>query len=201
MHWLQPRVPLSSPDDLRLAERCAAGDPGAQRMFFERERAQVHRTLYRVLGSNRSMDDLIQETFIEAFAAIGAFRGESTLHTWIDTIAARVVYRHLRRRPPAAAPLSASEEAATSEDPERGADARQALRQLYAMLDRIEPKYRIAYTLHVIDGRSLREVAQVARCSVMAVKNRVWRARQLVHARAERDPLLREFVIASRSLS
>lgn len=196
MHRQPARAPL---DDLALAERCAAGDEAAQRVFFERESGQVHRTLYRVLGSNRQMEDLIQETFIEAFAALGSFRGVSSLHTWIDTIAARVVYRHLARRTRAAASLAVvSDEPAPGADPERQASARQALRRLYAMLDGIAPKYRIAYTLHVIDGRPLREVAAVCRCSVMAVKNRIWRARQLVHSRAERDPVLREFMPAWR---
>ena len=81
---------LDSIDDLTLARRCASGDAAAQRAFYERERLQVHRTLYRVMGGNSHMEDLIQETFIEAFGAIASFRGGSTLHTWIDTIAARV---------------------------------------------------------------------------------------------------------------
>jgi RNA polymerase sigma-70 factor, ECF subfamily len=192
-----PCADLASLDDLTLAQRCAAGDAAAQRAFYERERLQVHRTLYRVMGSNSQMEDLIQETFIEAFAAVGSFRGASTLHTWIDTIAARVCYRHLAR--PRSAPLADErDERSLCDYTERQADARTALRQLYAMLDRIEPKYRIAYTLHVIDGRPLAEVAKIARCSLMAVKNRVWRARQLVHARAHHDPVLRDFVLTSR---
>jgi len=196
MHLQPVRAPL---DDMALAQRCAAGDEAAQRLFFERESVQVHRTLYRVLGSNRQMEDLIQETFIEAYNAIGSFRGASSLHTWIDTIAARVVYRHLARKALPTAPLTAlAQEPAPSTDPERQLGARRALHQLYAMLDGIEPKYRIAYTLHVIDGRPLQEVAQVSRCTVMAVKNRIWRARRLVQARAERDPVLREFITALR---
>jgi RNA polymerase sigma-70 factor (ECF subfamily) len=197
---LTPRSPsLTQLDDQSLARRCAAGERAAQQAFFERERTQVHRTLYRVLGSNQNMEDLLQETFIEAFGSIHSFRGDSSLRTWIDTIAARVVYRHLSRRALKLAPLTCLDEhSAPRSDLEMQTDARRALQQLYAMLDRVEPKYRIAYTLHVIDGRPLKEVAQITRISVMAVKNRIWRARHLVHERAARDPLLRDFVSAVR---
>lgn len=167
----------------------------AQLELFERTRHQVHRTLYRVLGSNQQMEDLVQEAFIEAFRSIGSFRGESTLRTWVDTIAARVVYRHLSRRKLAPAPESELNAARGCDgELERHTDARVALRRLYGILDRVEPKYRIAFTLHVIDGRPLKEIAHIAGCSVMAVKNRIWRARQLVHKHALREPALRDFV-------
>jgi RNA polymerase sigma-70 factor (ECF subfamily) len=180
---------------MELAQRCAAGERAAQRAFFEQQRVQVHRTLYRVLGSNRQVDDLIQETFIAAFGALGSFRGESSLNTWIDTIATRVVYRHLSRRQPRPEHLQVLAGLPADEpDPERAAHAREAVRRLYAVLDRLDAKHRIAYTLHVIDGRSIKDVAQVTRSSSLAVKNRVWRARRSVHARALRDPLLADFL-------
>lgn len=198
---MQPEPPdLETMDDLALTQRCAQGDAAAQHVFFDRTRLQIHRTLYRVLGSNQHMEDLLQETFIEAFRSLHAFRGDAALTTWVDTVAARVVYRYLAKRRREPLPLMAADEPrAAAGDAERQLDARNAVRHLYLMLDRVEPMYRIAYTLHVIDGRSLQEVARISGCSVMAVKNRIWRARRLVQARAERDPLLRDFIAAWRT--
>jgi RNA polymerase sigma-70 factor, ECF subfamily len=190
-----PEPPAQRPQDVELAQRCASGDRAAQHAFFLQQRAQVQRTLFRVLGSNRQIEDLIQETFIAAFAALGSFRGESSLNTWIDTIAARVVYRHLARREPRPQHLQAIASLPTEgPDPQRAAEMREAVRRLYALLDRIDVKHRIAYTLHVIDGRPIKDVARITRSSSLAVKNRVWRARRSVHARALRDPLLCEFL-------
>ena len=188
-----PKPPRAA--DVELAQRCAAGERAAQHAFFLQQRAQVHRTLYRVLGSNRQVEDLIQETFIAAFGALASFRGDSSLNTWIDTIAARVVYRHLARREPPPAHLQALASVPAHEpDPERAAYAREAVRRLYAVLDRIDARHRIAYTLHVIDGRPIKDVARITRSTSLAVKNRVWRARRSVYARALRDPLLAEFL-------
>ena len=159
----------------------------------------MHRTLFRVLGTNRHAEDLVQDTFIAVFNSIGSYRGESSLRTWIDTIAVRVTYRYLAQRDPLAHRLQPVPDLPmAAPDPEREAQAREAIRRLYAALDRVEPKYRIAYTLHVIDGRPLKDVARVTRASVLAVKNRVWRARRRVHELALRDPLLTEFLTHTR---
>jgi RNA polymerase sigma-70 factor (ECF subfamily) len=192
---LRPVSQAKADDELELARRCATGDRAAQHAFFVQQRVQVHRTLHRVLGSNRQVEDMIQDTFVAAFRSIGSFRGDSSLATWIDTIATRVVYRELSRREPRAVQLHAVADAvASTPDPERQVDAREALRHLYAVLDRVEPKQRIAYTLHVVDGRSIKDVAALTQASTLAVKNRIWRARRQVEDRAQRDPLLRELL-------
>ena len=146
-------------------------------------------------GRNRQLEDLLQDTFIAVFGSIASFRGESSLRTWIDTIAVRVSYRHLSRREPRFQHLQAvADLPAGHPDPEREAAARAAARRLYALLDQVEAKHRIAYTLHVIDGRPMKDVARVTGASLLAVKNRVWRARAQVDELARRDPLLTEFL-------
>ena len=70
----------------------------AQRDLFQREKRRVHATLYRILGSNADMDDLVQEAFLEIFRALRGFRGEASLGTWIDRITVRVAYAHIARR-------------------------------------------------------------------------------------------------------
>jgi len=177
-----------------LAERCAQGDRVAQRELFRAQRHQIHRTLHRIMGSNRHVEDLAQDAFIEVFRSIGGFRGESSLAPWVDTVTARVAYRHLRARPPRPTQLELVPTPVEEAPADRRAHAREAGRRLYAILDRLEPKYRIAYALHVIDGRELREVARVTGVSLTAAKNRVWRARRMVDERARRDPWLKAFL-------
>lgn len=202
---LQP-VPISGKnDELALARRCAEGERAAQLALYRGQRAHVHRTLYRVMGSNRHMEDLLQETFVSAFRSIGSFRGESSLGTWLAAIAARVCYRHLsRREPPVAHLVTVADLPSLEAHPEQQASAREALRRLYGILDRLAPKYRIAYALHVIEGRPINEVSRIVRCTSLAAKTRIWRARQLVNERARRDPALAELVaegLEERSLA
>lgn len=186
---------VSAPDDLALAGRCSAGDREAQRRLFADYRRRAHATLYRVLGSNRDMEDLLQETFLEVFRSLPRFRGEAKLSTWVDRIAARVAYGYLRRRRPPATHLEAvPEPAATGPTADHSVAARDAARRLYRVLDRLDDKMRIAFALHVVDGRPLREVAEIMDASLVATKSRVWRARREIERRAAADPVLASYL-------
>jgi DNA-directed RNA polymerase specialized sigma24 family protein len=71
---------------------------------------------------------------------------------------------------------------------------REAIRRLYAELDRLEPRLRMAFSLFAIENRSLREVAEVMESSLATAKIRVWRARRALERRAKKDVLLSEFL-------
>src|SRR5215510_4359906 len=181
--------------DLELARRAASGDRGAQRELFLEQRANVHRALFRILGSNREIEDLLQDAFIEIFRALHSFRGDSTLGRWCQTIAIRVAYLAISRRRPPAVELALVEETVANEtDVRRHVQIREATRRLYAALDRIEAKQRIAFALAAIDGKSLAEVAELTDSSVFAVKTRVWRARRELMRRAGKDAALAAYL-------
>jgi RNA polymerase sigma-70 factor (ECF subfamily) len=181
-------------DDATLVGRILAGDRAAERELFRRQRARVHATLYRVLGQNRDVEDLIQESFLEVFRSLKGFRGEAKLSTWIDRITVRVAYRYLSTRRPASVPLEMVAEPAADEDTEARTRAREGVRRLYAVLGAMSAHAQLAFTLHVIDGRPLSEVARLVGATGMATKVRVWRARRELGRRAAEDPVLAELL-------
>ena len=175
---------------IELARRAATGERAAQRALFHELRRPMHATLYRVLGSNRHLEDLLQEAFIELFRSLPSYRGDAKLTTWADSITARVAFRHLRRGRLllVAAPLaSVPSEAAT---PDREVHAKLGIERLYAAMDEMHPNYRIAFALFWIDGRTIEEVAEVTGVSAIAAKSRIWRARRWLKNRAKGDRVL-----------
>ena len=177
--------------DVELARKCASGQPEAQRQLFHDYRRQVHAILYRILGSNRDMEDLVQDSFIQVFKSLPNFRGEAKLSTWIGRITTRVALGHIsRRRPPEVHLESVPMPADDDPSAESRMIAREAARRLYRALDQIDPTHRVAFALHVIDGRPLRDVADMMNASLAATKSRVWRARKELDGRARKDPLL-----------
>lgn len=185
--------------DFELAQRCCAGEPSAQRDLFHREKRRVHATLYRVLGSNSDIDDLIQEAFLEIFRGLAGFRGDASLSTWIDRITVRIAYAYIGRRKVASVPLAlVAEVPAGDATAEQRAMSRQAARRLYAVLEGVEARQRIAYLLHVVDSWSIREVAVAMEATEVATRVRVWRARRFVEAASRCDPLLVDFVGGKR---
>jgi RNA polymerase sigma-70 factor (ECF subfamily) len=189
-------IRLVQPDEeASLVARCQAGEPAALRALFDRERSRVHALLYRVVGANTHMDDLLQDTFLEVFRSLSGFRGDSSLRTWIDRCAVRVAYAHFERkkRQPLLEPVHDLGSGAPS--PEERTSRRDAVRRLYAELDRLDPRQRMAFTLFAVEGRSLREVAEIMDSTVSAAKIRAWRARRALERKAKKDPLLSEFLL------
>ena len=91
-----PNADLDSDRD--LAQRCVRGDRVAEMELYDQYRLRVHATLYRVLGSNREMEDLLQNAFSAIYRSLPRYRAEARLVTWIDRITARVAYDYLREK-------------------------------------------------------------------------------------------------------
>ena len=185
-------------EDVLLVDRCLTGEPAATRELFRRHRSRVHGCLFRVLGSNRDMDDLLQEAFLQVFQSLRGWRAEASLATWVDRVSVRVAYRYLSqrgRRVPTE--VLVDDEAAPAIDVGPGARrqlARDGVKRLYAVLDELSPAARLAFTLHEIDGRTLAETAALVGSTVTATKLRVWRARKKIETAAAGDPVLSEFL-------
>jgi RNA polymerase sigma-70 factor (ECF subfamily) len=185
-------------EDVLLVDRCLTGEPAATRELFRLHRGRVHASLYRVLGTNQDMDDLLQDAFLQVFQSLRGWRAEASLSTWIDRVAVRVAYRYLsqRGRRVPTDPLADDDDVPGADSPSgaRRQLARDGVRRLYAVLDDLGAASRLAFTLHEIDGRPLAEVAELVGSSVTATKLRVWRARKRVETMAAADPVLREFL-------
>lgn len=182
--------------DVVLARRAASGDRAAQRELFAAQKQGVHHTLFRILGSNRDIEDLVQDAFLAIFRALPGYRGDSSLARWSQTIATRTAYLWIGSRRPATIDLADVEDMLPNGDTDghRMAHLRDAARRVYAVLDRLDARMRIAFALAVLDGRPMAEVAQLTDSSLVAVKTRVWRARRELVRRAKRDPVLASYL-------
>jgi RNA polymerase sigma-70 factor (ECF subfamily) len=193
----EPVASTNYSSDATLARRAASGDRGAQQQLFLQLKGAVHATLYRVVGSNAHMEDLLQESFLAVFRALPSYRGEAKLTTWADRIAVRVAFHYLRRnsslragdRSPDTAP---SLRLVTSA--EDTAEHRQGVTRLYAQLRRLKPEYQIAFALFELDGRSIEEVAEITGVSLVAAKSRISRARRKLWDAARRDDVLTNYL-------
>jgi RNA polymerase sigma-70 factor (ECF subfamily) len=192
------RVVVATRDDRDLVARCVAGERLAQRQLFDSQKRRVHATLFRVLGPNSHLDDLVQDVFLSVFRALSTFRGEASLSTWIDRCAVRAALAHIRGGR-GQRHLELVEENVASDAPsaEGRVLAREATRRLYAVLDGLPAEQRLAFALVAIDGRAIPEVARLMSATVVATKARVWRARRYVEKRAKADPLLSDYMAAA----
>lgn len=174
-------VPPGAADPLAsLVERVRAGELRAFDALYTRTRDQVHRTLYRLVGSNADMEDLVQQVYLQLLSAIRSFRGESRFSTFLYRVCANVALMHLRsrhRRPEDLTDEMPEEAAGASDDPERRAQVRQAAALLQRALDELAPKKRVVFVYHELMGLMPEEIAEAVDASPNTVRSRLHHAR------------------------
>jgi RNA polymerase sigma factor (sigma-70 family) len=161
------------------------GDQLAFQEVVERHYRRIYRFLLKHAISAAEAEELTQEVFLRAYRAIGRFRRQSRVDTWLTGIALNVVRNYTSRspwrmkenalladdyaRPTAAGPAS---------DPHYRACCSAALDAVAAGLGRLPPEMRECLMLVAIEGLSYEEVAALLGEPVGSVKSRVSRARQ-----------------------
>jgi RNA polymerase sigma-70 factor (ECF subfamily) len=83
----------------QLVERLRAGEPAAFREMVETYKRDVYSLAYDLCGNHHDAEDLSQEVFIKAFRAIGSFRADARLGSWLYRIAMNAHIDIKRRKP------------------------------------------------------------------------------------------------------
>src|SRR2546423_2413416 len=104
----------AEPSDGALIARWREGDERAATQLVERHAAAVARFVAS-LGARDDVDELVQDTFVRAFGSIESFRAESTLRTWLFTIARNLMRDRVRAARAQRAVIAVEEEHAATE--------------------------------------------------------------------------------------
>lgn len=188
-----PRLARPTLDDSELLAAVRAGDPDAAAALHDRVRPVVERSIRRLLGGrDRDHEDLAQQAMIEVVFTIDRFRGDCPLDAWASTVAAHVVYNHIRRRTKERRIFESlrageGEDVPAAQSLVRETAARSTLRRVLAHLDHIDEAKAWAYVLHDVCGYDLKEVAQITDTSVSAAQTRLVRGRRELRTRLESD--------------
>jgi RNA polymerase sigma-70 factor (ECF subfamily) len=168
-------------------------DPSAATALHDRVRPQIDRTIRRLLGAGDvDRGDVAQLAMIELVTTIDRYRADCSLDTWTSTIAARVVYKHIRRRKLERRVFGVLDADQLAERPghaRAGRDAamRSCARRVLAHLDAIDEAKAWTFVLHDVYGYDLREVAEITGVSVAAAQTRLVRGRREIHERIAGD--------------
>lgn len=162
--------------EARLLSALRAGDPAAERQFYQQHAERVYRLILRMSGRPELAQEWTQDTFLRAFDRLGQFRGEAAMATWLRAIAVSVTLnglKTLRRREAFAAPLDEAHDVAhpvASADPDLPARLRTAIAAL-------PPQARSVFVLHDVEGFTHEEIGELLGVSVGTSKSQLFRAR------------------------
>jgi RNA polymerase sigma-70 factor (ECF subfamily) len=136
----------------------------------------------RLLGRDDEVDDVVQTVFLTALRGLKNLRDPRAARGWLATVTVRVATRKLRfRRFKAMVGLDdAPEYAETIAAPGASADDRLLLSRVYAVLDELPSRQRVAWTLRYIEGERLEDVARLSNCSLATAKRWIAAAHEAV---------------------
>jgi RNA polymerase sigma-70 factor, ECF subfamily len=146
--------------DLDLVARWKAGEQRAATLLVERHAPAVARFVASV-GFRADVDEVVQDTFVRAFASIDGFRGESSLRTWLFTIARRLVLDRRRAARRRGEHVEVQEgDVATEYDALDAVVAGETHARMRGALAALTPTQREVFVLRVSEGMSYRDIAE-----------------------------------------
>ena len=169
------------------------GDSAAFEILCKQSAGTVFHIVRRIMRNNEDAEDVVQESFQQAFIHLKNFKGDSRFSTWLSRIAINAALMKLRKKRLWDVSLDESTE---TEQPSSRLDVEdQGLNpeQLYAQEERqrilseamneLTPGMRKAIELRELDERSTEETARIMGISVSAVKARVFHGRKRLRKR------------------
>lgn len=193
------RASPPSLDDSQLLTAVRDGDGRAATALYDRCRTRIESAVVRLTGRHHpDHDDLVQTSFIELVWSLDGYRAECSLDTWVATVAARVVYKHLRKAKSDARLFDTSMrdalDATASDDPRRTIALRDLIGRIRGHLARMEQSKAWTFVLHEVCGYDLREIADITEVTVAAAQRRLVRGRNELHDRIASDPELASLI-------
>ena len=190
--------------DHEIARRVAAGDEDTFRLLMRRYNQTLYRTARSILKDDAEAEDAVQDAYLLAYQAMGKFRGDAKLSTWLVRIAVNEAIGRLRKRKRHAQVIQLNgttdpfEENAemnmselSPEQPERAAMLAQSRRLLETKIDELPDAFRTVFVLRAIEEMTVEETAVCLGIPEATVRTRYFRAKSLL-----REALAREIDFA-----
>lgn len=152
-----------------LVARARAGDLGALERLYRVYERPVYSLARRLTRASEDAEDVLQETFVEVYRSLGAWRGEGSLWAWIRTIAAsKALMRYRREKLREGEPLDDSAASGGDDVPLR--------LDIEAALSRLSERSRAVVWLHDVEGYTHEEIGELMGMTTSFSKSQLARA-------------------------
>lgn len=169
----------------------SAGDRGAAELIIRRNNQRLFRAAWSVVKNRAEAEEVVQEAYLKAFAAIGEFRGGAALSTWLTRIVVNEAINRVRAGRRRAAALSErgvsviddyrerlSAAASLNEAPDEALARRQVASLLESAIADLPEAFRLVFVLLEVEGLPAEAVAAAIGAPVETVRTRLFRARR-----------------------
>lgn len=169
-------------DDRALIRACLRGRKEAFGELMRRYQDQLYNVVFRMLDNAEDANDVVQDSFLNAYQSLRKFQGDAKFSTWLYRIAVNSAITHRRKQKQPRSLLDANGRLEATDRSEEGQPGKvmernERERIVHDALSRVSPEFRIVLILKELDGQKYEEIAEVLQVPIGTVRSRLHRAR------------------------
>lgn len=176
---------LETSPDQQLVTVTLRGDSKAFEHLVRRHQDRLFRSIRHFVGSYADAEDLIQDTFVQAYVKLASFEGRAAFYTWLFRIAMNLVHTRARRLHSRVAlerckPLADTDPPDTTVTGNTAGESlmqRETAAQIEQALDALTDEHRTVLVLRGVEGLDYATIADLLQISIGTVRSRLHRAR------------------------
>ncbi len=179
--------------DIEIINRCLGGEVDAFGTLIERYKRAIFNTAFRMMGNREEAEDISQEAFIRIYNSLSRYNPEYKFMTWALKITTNLCLDNLRKRKAETVPIDDGFELKDGKDtPEEEYIRKENQLRVQKAINQLPDKYKEFLILFHHQNLSYQEIMDITGESLTIVKNRLYRARQmlketLMHSEKEDD--------------
>ncbi|MGN6546562.1 MAG: RNA polymerase sigma factor [Aureliella sp.] len=176
---------MSTEED-ELIRQALEGRSEAYGQLVERYQDRLYNAMLHVVGSPDEAEDVVQDSFVQAYIKLNTFQGNSRFFTWLYRIAFNNALSRRRRR---RADMSIEQSRETSggepedrnEAPDEPMLRDERIAVVKAAMDRLTEEHRTILVLREMQDMAYEDIAEVLDINIGTVRSRLSRARNQLH--------------------
>jgi RNA polymerase sigma-70 factor, ECF subfamily len=177
------RRETSVPSDETVIRQIASGNKLAMRGLFARHQVKVYRFALRIVRDTGLAEDVVSETFIDAWQHADRFEGRSSVSTWLLGIARHKALTAAQRRPTESLDCEGAQSAVDpAHDPEAALGHKDTGSVLRRCLQALSPEHAEIIDLVYYQEKSIKEIVEILGIPDNTVKTRMFYARKRLAA-------------------
>ncbi|WP_106147324.1 RNA polymerase sigma factor [Flagellimonas meridianipacifica] len=165
-----------------LLQACLKGKQSAQMEIYNRYYKAMYNTAFRIVKDTAEAEDVMQESFLNAFTKLHTFKGDVTFGAWLKRIVINNSIYHYKKQQKARSTnldevmykVEDYDEVALNDNGYTELKAQKVMETMKSLKD----NYRVSLTLHLIEGYDYEEISEIMNISYANCRTTISRAKE-----------------------
>jgi len=162
-----------------IIELSKAGNSKAQYQLYQLYARAMYNICYRMMNNREEAEDMLQESFTDAFLSLNAFKFESAFGAWLKRITINKCINALKKRKADLIPVENLPEYPSGTETENEIPGL-STEQVHQAMEKLPEGYRVVFSLYLLEGYDHAEISQIMGISEATSKSQYSRAKQRI---------------------